>query len=198
MVTMSRTWKLYLIYTIVLVGGMIFAGFILEDRLDRKLLAHLQENVETLAQVLGKAMPDTESRASLSAFCKTYRSIAGVRITVIGKDGIVLADSDEDEVVGESRLNRPEIQAAVREGKGFATRHSGTLRMDMLYGAILLRDKGKMLRLAMPVSRAKAFQNEVMLLFSLGLFLAPVIAMIVSFFAAKYNFHQVERHGTGA
>ena len=198
MVEMSRIWKLYLVYTIVLVAGMSLAGFVLEDRLRRKLLEHLQENVMTLAQVLGKAMPDTENQAGLNAFCKTYRTIAGVRITVMGEDGDILADSDEDETIGESRLNRPEILAAIHEGTGYATRHSNTLQMDMLYGALFLKDKGKIIRLAMPMSRAKNFQNEVMLLFSLGLFLAPVVAMIVSFLAAKYKIYQGDRYGAGA
>jgi two-component system, OmpR family, phosphate regulon sensor histidine kinase PhoR len=198
MVEMSRIWKLYLVYTIVLVAGMTLAGFVLEERLRRKLFEHLQENVMTLAHVLGNAMPDTDKQAGLSAFCNTYRTIAGVRITVMGGNGNILADSDEDETIGESRLNRPEIRAAIREGTGYATRRSHTLQMDMLYGALVLKDKGKIIRLAMPMSRAKDFQNEVMLLFSLGLFLAPVMAMIVSFFVAKYKIYQGDRYGTGA
>ena len=198
MVTISRIWKLYLVYTIVLVAGMTLAGFVLEDRLKKKLSEHLEDNVMTLAQVLGKAMPDTESRERLNAFCENYRTAAGVRITVMGRDGKVLADSDEDDIVGQSRLNRPEIQDAMREGVGYATRRSETLKADMLYGALMLNDKEKIIRLAMPMSRAKAFQNEVMLLFSLALFLAPVMAMIVSYFVARYKIRQGDWRATGA
>jgi two-component system, OmpR family, phosphate regulon sensor histidine kinase PhoR len=198
MVEMSRIWKLYLIYTIVLVAGMTLAGFVLEDRLKKKLLEHYEENVMVLAQVLGKAMPDGEDRATLKAFCEAYRTVVGARITVLGRNGEVLADSDEDHIIGRSRLERPEIQAAIREGKGYATRPSETLRMDMIYGALVLEDTGKMLRLAMPMIRAKAFQSEVMLLFSLALFLAPVMAMVVSFLVARYKIHRGDWHSTGA
>jgi two-component system, OmpR family, phosphate regulon sensor histidine kinase PhoR len=198
MVTISRIWKLYLVYTIVLVAGMTLAGFVLEDRLKKKLFEHLQENVLTLAQVLGKAMPDRGEEAKLSAFCKTYRTIAGMRITVMGAEGRVLADSDEAGIIGESRLDRPEIQAAIQEGTGYAARFSDTLRVDMLYGALFLGDKGSIIRLAMPMSRAKAFQNEVMLLFSLALFLAPVMAMVVSYLVARYKIGQGDWHATGA
>jgi two-component system, OmpR family, phosphate regulon sensor histidine kinase PhoR len=187
MVEMSRIWKLYLIYTIVLVAGMTLAGFVLEDRLRNKLFEHLQENIITLARVLAKAMPDTDDQDSLNAFCRAYRKTAGVRISVIGGDGIVLADSDEGEIIGESRLNRPEVERALRDGTGYATRRSETLQIDMLYGALAIEDKGKIVRLAMPMSRAKVFQNEVMLLFSLALFLAPVVAMVVSFLLARYK-----------
>ena len=198
MVTISRIWKLYLVYTVVLVAGMTLAGFVLEDRLKKKLFDHLQENVMTLAQVLGRAMPDTENQAKLKEFCKRYRTAAGVRITVIGGDGRVLADSDEEETVGESRLDRPEIEGALRKGTGYAVRYSDTLQMDMLYGALLLKDKGNIIRLAMPMSRAKAFQNAVMLLFSLALFLAPVMAMVVSFMVARYKIYHGDWHATGA
>jgi two-component system, OmpR family, phosphate regulon sensor histidine kinase PhoR len=198
MVTMSRIWKLYLVYTIVLVAGMTLAGFVLEDRLKEKLFEHLEENVMILGRILGRAMPDTENRAELQTFCEIYRTEAGVRITVMGRDGKVLADSDEDDIVGQFRLNRPEIQNAIQEGLGYAMRRSETLKTEMLYGALFLNDKGKIIRLAMPMSRAKAFQNEVMLLFSLALFLAPVMAMIVSYLVARYKIRQGDWHATGA
>jgi two-component system, OmpR family, phosphate regulon sensor histidine kinase PhoR len=198
MVTISRIWKLYLVYTIVLVAGMTLAGFVLEDRLKKKLFEHLQENVITLARVLAKGMPDRENHADLKEFCERYRDAAGVRITVMGRDGKVLADSDEDDIVGQSRLDRPEIQGASREGIGYAARRSDTLKADMLYGALFLNDREKIIRLAMPMTRAKSFQNEVMLLFSLALFLAPVMAMIVSYLVTKYKIRQGDWHATGA
>lgn len=198
MVRMSRIWKLYLLYTMLLVAGMTLAGFVLENQLRKKLNAHLREDVLTLAQVLGEVMPDTEDPAVLKQFCDTYRDVARVRITVIGGDGRVLADSHEEGAVGESRLNRPEVQAALKEHVGFAVRFSDTLKMNMLYGAVWAGKKGKIIRLAMPMSRVKIFQNELMLLFSLALFLAPVVAMVVSFFVAKYKIYQGDMYKTGA
>lgn len=198
MVGLSRIWKLYLVYTVVLVGGMTLAGLVLDNRLTKKLLEHLQEDVITLARVLGKGMPDTEDQAALLRFCKSYKEIAKVRITVIGKDGKVLADSDEEKDLGESRLDRPEVEAAMRRQTGYAARYSTTLRMNMLYGAAFMEDKGKVLRVAMPMSKAKVFHNEIMFLFSLALFLAPVFAMIVSFIVAKYKIRRGDWQSTGA
>ena len=198
MVRMSRIWKLYVTYTIVLIAGMTLAGFVLEAQLKKKLKAHLREDVLTLAEVLGEAIPQTNDAKVLNAFCKTYRKIADVRITVISAEGKVLADSDEKEAVGESRLDRPEVHAALEEKTGFATRYSRTLQIHMLYGAVFLKGKGKIVRLAMPMSRVKIFQNEVMLLFSLALFLAPVMAMVISFFVAKYKIYQGDKYATGA
>jgi two-component system phosphate regulon sensor histidine kinase PhoR len=198
MVEMSRIWKLYVTYTIILVAGMTLAGFVLEAQLKKKLKAHLIQDVLTLAQVVGKAVPENDDPTVLKNFSKTYHDIADVRVTLISAEGKVLADSDEKEAIGESRLDRPEVQDALRQKAGFATRYSDTLKMNMLYGAVFIREKGKIVRLAMPMSRVKVFQNEVMLLFSLALFLAPVMAMIISFFVAKYKIYQGDRYATGA
>lgn len=198
MVRMSRIWKLYLIYTILLVAGITLAGLVLERRLKEKLNQHLREDVLTLARVLGNALPDTGQHGVLERFCKTYSRIAGLRITIIGSDGRVLADSEKEAALGDSRLNRPEVAAALESDSGFATRFSKTLNMEMLYGAVFVRDKGKLVRLAMPISRVQVFQSEVMLLMSLALFMAPVMAIIVSFFVTKHKIYQDEGHGMGA
>ena len=199
MVRMSRIWKLYLIYTIVLVAGMALVGFVLEDRLKEKLFEHLQEDVTTLGEVLAIMVPDTEDTIAVRGFCENFAKIAGVRLTVLRlEDGRVLGDSEEREIIGQSRLERPEVQHALKQGSGSAVRYSETVDADMLYTAFALKDKRKILRLGMPMSRVKIFQNDVMLLFSLALFLAPVMAMVVSFFLAKYKIYQGDKYATGA
>lgn len=199
MVRMSRIWKLYLIYTILLIAGMTAVGFILEDRLKEKLFEHLQEDVTTLGEVLARILPETEDPTAIGTFCGTFAKIAGVRLTVLGReDGKVLGDSEESEIIGKSRLDRPEVQDALKRGTGSATRYSETVAADMLYTAIDLKDKRKLIRLGMPMSKIKVFQNEVMILFSLALFMAPVLAMIISFFLAKYKIYQGDPNATGA
>jgi len=199
MVRMSRIWKLYLIYTILLVAGMTLVGFVLEDQLKEKLFEHLQENVTTLGEVLARILPDTEDSSEIRDFCETFAKIAGVRLTVLNsEDGKVLGDSEESDIIGKSRLERPEIQRALKGKRGFAIRYSETVQADMLYAALDVKEKKRIIRLGMPMSKIKLFQNDVMILFSLALFMAPVIAMILSFFLAKYKIYQGDKNATGA
>jgi len=58
---------------------------------------------------------------------------AGVRITVIGRSGQVLADSEKDPVDMENHLYRPEIFPALQGEVRSSVRFSSTLRSDMLY-----------------------------------------------------------------
>jgi hypothetical protein len=60
----------------------------------------------------------------------------------------------------------------------------------MLYTAFFSKEKGKIIRLAVPMTKVRMFQNEVMILFSLALFLVPFFVIIITFFFTKYGIYQ--------
>jgi two-component system phosphate regulon sensor histidine kinase PhoR len=74
------------------------------------------------------------------------------RITVIDKEGKVLADSENTAGDMENHLYRPEIQAALRGEKRISIRESSTLKREMMYMSIPLESGGEVvgaLRLSM-------------------------------------------------
>ena len=80
----------------------------------------------------------------------------GLRITVIGPGGTVIGESDktEGELKNiETHLQRPEVQQALREDIGSATRHSDTIGVDLLYVAVPIRNDNLVgiVRVAMPL-----------------------------------------------
>jgi len=186
MIALSRIWKLYFVCLILLVVGVALAGFVLEAQIKKSLTKHLEANVLRLAKVMAQSLPDTKDPSLLNAFCKSFRNVAGARITVIDQDGKVIGESDKDIAEAETRLDRPEVQESLQTGEGKSIRFSKTLRIDMLYTALFLKEKGKIIRLAVPMNMVRTFQNEVMILFSLGLFLTPIFSIIIMFFFLKY------------
>jgi len=58
-----------------------------------------------------------------------------LRITVIGSDGSVMADSESSPGEMTNHLGRPEIREAAQKGTGFARRRSATLGKDYFYVA---------------------------------------------------------------
>ena len=64
----------------------------------------------------------------------------GLRITWINTDGDVLFESDYDKGVMENHLARPEVQAAIENGKGTAVRDSQTVSKALYYYAKKLPD----------------------------------------------------------
>ena len=75
----------------------------------------------------------------------------GTRITLIDASGDVRYDTEQDEFTFENHLERPEVQAALKDGTGQDIRRSDTIGLDMFYSAIRL-DDGNVLRVSMPVS----------------------------------------------
>lgn len=193
MMRLSRIWKLYIIYTTVLVVCMIMGGLLLKAKLKETLEDHLTRQVLTLTKIMVKDLPETEDFSILDPLCQDYAEIAGVRITIIKEDGTVIGESDRKSIGMEKHLDRPEVQGAIRQGIGTSIRHSETAGIDMLYVASLLEDTGKIVRLAMPMAKVKAIEDKITIFLTLALYLTPVVAIIVCFFFARYIAYE-DRH----
>lgn len=190
MKALSRVWKVYFIYTILLVVGVALAGFVLEAQVKKSLIEHLEEDTLTLAKVIGESLPEQEEAAALDRYCDSCKKVSGLRITLLDKEGRVIGESDTDTIQVGTKLDRPEVQEALTKGTGSSIRFSKTLKVDMLYTALFLKEKGKIIRLAVPMTKVKVFQNEMMILFSLALFLVPFFAIIVTFLFTKYGIYE--------
>ncbi len=66
--------------------------------------------------------------------------VDSTRVTLIDADGNVLYDSIQDEISLENHKNRPEIQAAFRDGEGQDIRQSNTVGQEMYYYAVRVSD----------------------------------------------------------
>ncbi|MCI7812208.1 MAG: ATP-binding protein [Lachnospiraceae bacterium] len=69
------------------------------------------------------------------------------RVTLVDEDGTVLYDNYADEGAMENHADRQEIQDALKNGSGKATRQSDTLQQNTIYYALRLSD-GKVLRVS--------------------------------------------------
>ncbi|MEO6323879.1 MAG: ATP-binding protein, partial [Thermoanaerobaculia bacterium] len=101
------------------------------ERSRRDLAAMLERLADDFAPDLS-GRPDAQERVRLAA------RQSGTRVTLIGKDGSVIADSDIEPVklpTIENHGARPEIVAALRDGTGFAERRSATIVEPLLYVA---------------------------------------------------------------
>lgn len=93
------------------------------------------------------------------------------RLTVIDKDGKVLADSVEDFTKMENHADRPEFKEAINNGQGSTIRKSATIEQNTYYYAIKL-DNGSVLRVAVTSSSA-------LMIFYQSLFYIAAITLLV-------------------
>lgn len=114
---------------------------------------------------------------------------SATRITVIDRDGKVLADSSHEAASMVNHIDRPEIVGAIGNGVGNSVRFSDTVQKDLLYVALTDVDdkKANIIRLAIPRDQAIAETDllygsvffMVLVLFLSGSGLSFVIAQMV-------------------
>ena len=123
---------------------------------------------------------------SLQQMANEEAGITETRVTIIARDGIVLADSEADPKTMENHAGRPEVVAALAGKTGSSSRVSHTVGIEFLYLAVPSGDK--IVRLAYPLSslqrhidsiRSNLLRASVLALL-LALLLAMVIAEVVS------------------
>ncbi|AJE03836.1 two-component system histidine kinase PnpS [Geobacter pickeringii] len=186
-------WKLMASYLVLVlfIGGVFFAY--LSYTLDTHLADEIRENLSSetrLARLI--ALRDIGDMGRDAP--RTAAAISGeirARVTIILADGRVVGDSDvpPSQLEGlENHLQRPEVQAALKNGTGSAIRYSATLKTPMLYTAIPLRtaagEKG-ILRLALPLTSLEKAKASIRTLLAASLLLGLVIALVLSYILSR-------------
>ena len=186
--TKFRT-RLFLCFWAVIVMTLVLPGLyvrknIKEDGIDETVRNARREAV--LIRMQMETAPDGVH--GLSSTFDRIGTELGIRITFIGADGTVLAESDSSRVNLndlDNHADRQEIGAALREGFGVSIRHSNTLDTDLVYAAIPFAAVGKLpdgfIRVAVPLKHVeeRIAQSERQWLAIVGL--ATLIALLFAY-----------------
>lgn len=123
---------------------------------------------------------------------KTLVTISGdandIRVTVIAKNGTVLADTDySDPSVMESHSNRKEIISALNNKTGTDIRESAMLKRNFLYAARLVDIDGAevILRVAVPTKSINAYLYSTLLTTVVIFVIVLIVTIIISRYAAN-------------
>lgn len=141
---MSIRWRLFGGHLLVVLVGVGSLGLYLDLEMNRRYRRSLEE---ILSARVGLARESLRPHLSALARTKPLQAAArrlaretGVRLTVVGRDGTVLADSEQDAAAMSSHAGRPEVRQALAGGTGVAVRRSVTLGVPMLYLALPVRE----------------------------------------------------------
>ena len=127
--------SLAILSAIVLVAALAFAAV----GLSVLGAAYSDANVSSLAraaEALAAAFPPAAlaDAGAAAAFAKTA-SVSGYRVTLVGPDGAVLADSEADPRTMDNHATRPEVAAALSGRSAGSRRKSATVGEELLYAA---------------------------------------------------------------
>ncbi|MDH5744785.1 MAG: cell wall metabolism sensor histidine kinase WalK [Candidatus Aminicenantes bacterium] len=104
-----------------------------------------------------------ERFGEMDSFVKEFGKNINTRITVVDREGVVLADSDEDPKSMVNHRFRPEIATALEGEVGESLRFSNTVKEDMLYVGLPLERNGEItgvLRVSLYLKDIKIFLSQ--------------------------------------
>jgi two-component system phosphate regulon sensor histidine kinase PhoR len=148
-----------------------------EDALRRDIERLLAQNAQGFALRV-----ENDLQHSLQQMANEEARITETRVTIIARDGVVLADSEADPKTMENHAGRPEIAAALTGKIGSSTRLSHTVGVEFLYLAVPSGDK--VVRLAYPLATIQqhvaAIRSNLLRATILALLLALVLALVIA------------------
>lgn len=181
----SFKYKLIFSYILIILISFGFVAFFLDKNLEEKSLQDIKSSLVNEANLIESQVSTEDLKKEnldfLEALVKNLGPRIKSRITIVNNQGKVLADSEKSQVEAlkmESHADRPEIRLALAGNIGEEIRYSSTLKIDMLYVALPIREKSQILgvvRLALPLSNAQRTLSVIKkaillsLLFALGL-----------------------------
>lgn len=154
-------WQLYPTYLLITLASLLavglFAAFTLHEFIREQTKASLEASAHALEDSIVTRL-SVEDYRQIDALCKELGATSRLRITVLLPSGKVVGDSLEEPAAMDNHADRKEIREALEQGLGEAVRFSYTLKQDMLYVAIRLKQAGKtlgVLRTAVPISEVE-------------------------------------------
>ncbi len=124
--------------------------------------------------------------------------LSGSRVTLIAKNGKVLADSSTPfSELGklENHISRPEIIEAQKYGKGKAVRYSATLGKDFIYVAIPIQGDFGYLRLSVPTTYAANLVLKIHKSMAVALIIVILVAIALSMLFSRSFAHPIIKLG---
>jgi two-component system, OmpR family, phosphate regulon sensor histidine kinase PhoR len=198
---MNRALRVPLHYKITVVISLIIAVFFtavffyLNNTLKQHTYERISDNLRTKANLsrsyvqhyllAGLLLSDIDKLAD------EMGKELNLRVTIIGKDGVVHGDSQIDSqklAEVENHLFRPEVQEALNRGFGQSRRYSETIAKDLLYSAVFF-DSGRyqgVVRLAMPLSEIQEVTHRLKRLVGLSFFFAFFLVLTISFITSSF------------
>ncbi|MGC9346907.1 MAG: ATP-binding protein [Anaerolineae bacterium] len=165
----SIWWRITVPYTVIILVTTLGLTLYLSSEVRQARLEDLEGRLIDEARLLSTSLYEpfsaqTSAGAALpNDLAGRWSEILGHRVTLIGPDGTVLGESHADLAAMDNHLFRPEVQEALRQGHGTATRFSQTLRQDIMYAAVAVgsgEDLEGFVRLALPLSEIEANVNQ--------------------------------------
>jgi two-component system phosphate regulon sensor histidine kinase PhoR len=187
--------KLLLAALVLILVALGAADVFLTRYTANRELQYAEQQMQGQTRILAPALAAIQP-AALAAWVEQTGRQTGARVTVIGRNGAVLADSQHDASTMDNHAARPEVRQALAGRMGTSVRHSATLDADLCYLAVPAAVSGNptvVLRLAVPLQRIKFSIAEVRWLILRASLVAAGFALAIAYFISRAFTRRVRR-----
>jgi two-component system phosphate regulon sensor histidine kinase PhoR len=195
----SIRWRIaaaFAVLLVVCIGGLsAYLSHFFRDN----YMSNLRMQLTDQAKLVGDASEpyfDGGEIDGLDALAKRLGEQIDARVTIIGSNGAVLGDSEEDPAEMENHSDRPEVIEAIAEGTGSDIRRSDTLHYDMMYVAALIAPDGGTVgvaRVALPLTKINAAMGHVNAAIAVGALIAAVLGVLLAFQVTRITVDPIRR-----
>jgi len=184
-------WKFFAAFTALTIIVVIILSSFMVFRLRSEVEAKISQRIHSNAVFAGEFFKKSILIGDFAGIQRQARELAGIlhlRITVIDRQGKVIADSEKDASLMENHGDRAEFIEAVEKGLGQSTRFSQTLNYPMTYVAVRVTDGDRIVgvvRVAVPLSEVQLELHPLYKAAAIGIFVVTCISLLIAFFLAR-------------
>ncbi len=179
-------WLLLPSYWVLTAVAIIVVSFYAFHSMSNLYFQALEKDISTRATLLSEQvipLVNILNKPAIDALCKRLGKSSSTRFTIVMPDGKVVGDSDENPDIMEYHGDRPEIRQALGGNMGIDRRYSRTVKQEMMYVAVPLRDENRETRCAvrasLPMTAIKAELNQMTVRVVVAAILTGILSMIV-------------------
>jgi two-component system phosphate regulon sensor histidine kinase PhoR len=189
----------------LLVAGLV-AGLVLWNRLPRVLEESAAQNLDSALAILAPTVAERvgDPPEQLHTWVREISADSETRLTIIRRDGVVVADSARtwDEVGRmDNHRSRPEVETALDRRRGRSVRLSATTGLQYIYVAQITADADGRLyvvRLAQPLVEVQALEDRLVQALLWTALLSSLAVVLVWLGLQRHLFGPLRRLTEGA
>lgn len=171
-----------------IVIGQLFKDFYLEEVYER-LKKETNLSVEQIVTTF-------DDQSKMNEVAMKISEQIDARVTIINKDGTVIAETEKDYDLLENHLNRPEIVATLKGEDKYFIRYSETLKKNLLYYAVALYDDQNnhigFFRLGIPTEMLQGMNKKIWATLIVSFFIAFTVITTLILRITNQMFRPIE------
>ena len=201
----SIQWRIALAYTFLIVISMgvvsIYLVDFVRDRFFDDLRVRLEHEAVFMSEAVAPYFQGTIDSSDLTSLVHDAGRSLNVRVTIIGRDGGALADSQEAPALMENLGDRPEVKAALLRGAQESIPLSYQVDGGLIYMGAPIQANGETVgvaRLAVPTSQVQSNVNRLILTITVAAAIVVVLSVLLAVYIARRSTRSIRAVIQGA